>query len=187
MLKHIFIDTETTGDDRQKSGIWQIGGIIECGKRKEEFLFECDIFEQDTFDPKVTEITGITIEKLNKMEDPGKVYDQFVDLLGRYVDKFDKTDKFQFIAYGADFDYDMLRTWFAKNDDDYFGSWFWHPALCMMYASAMHLREERSELKNFRLGTVAAYLGIKVDPTQAHNALYDARIAREIFYKLLKS
>jgi DNA polymerase-3 subunit epsilon len=186
MLKLIFIDVETTGTDREKSGIWQIGGIIECGKRKEEFEFECDIFEQNTFDPKVTEVTGITLEKLNQMADPGKTYDKFIELLGGYVDKYDKKDKFQAVSYGGDFDQEMLRAWFLRNDDDYFGSWFWHPWICMMYAAAIELRKERAELKNFRLETVADYLGIKVDPTQTHNALYDAKLAREIYYKVVE-
>jgi DNA polymerase-3 subunit epsilon len=100
------------------------------------------------------------------------------------VDRYDKKDKFQFVAYGADFDIDMLRRWFAKNDDDYFGSWFHHPALCMMYAAGMKLRNERENLKNFRLETVAAYFGIKVDPTRVHDALYDAWLAKEIYYKI---
>ena len=186
MLKLIFIDVETTGVDREKSGVWQIGGIIECGKRKEEFKFECDIFEQDVFDPKVTEVTGITIEKLSKMADPGETHDKFVEMLGRYVDKFDRSDKFIAVAYNAAFDQEMLRTWFEKNDDDFFGSWFYHPFICTMQAAAFELKNERSELKNFRLETVAAYLGIKIDLTQMHSTLYDAKISREIYNKICK-
>lgn len=186
MNKLIFLDTETTGADREKSGIWQIGGIIECGKRKEEFLFECDIFEQDVFDDRVTEVTGITVEKLSKMADPGETYDKFVAMIERYVDRYDKKDKFTAVGYGADFDQDMLRNWFLKNDDDFFGSWFFHPWLCMMHMAAVELRDVRSELKNFRLETVATYLGIKVDHDKQHNALYDAWLAREIYNKIVK-
>jgi DNA polymerase-3 subunit epsilon len=185
MQKLIFIDTETTGGDRENAGVWQIGGIIECGKRSEEFLFECDIFEQDVFDPVVTEVTGITLDKLTKLADPGETYDKFVAMLDKYVDKYDKKDKFHAIAYGADFDSAILRNWFLKNDDDYFGSWFWHPWLCMMYFAAMALRNDRSEMNNFKLETVAEYLGIKVDPEKTHNALYDAELAREIYYKII--
>lgn len=184
MIKNIFIDTETTGVDKEHCGVWQIGGTIECGKRKEEFLFECDIFEQDLFQAACTESTGITIEKLSKMADPGETFDKFVALLDKYVDRYDKQDKFQFIAYGADFDSAILRNWFEKNDNDFFGSYFWHPALCMMYLSAWYLREERTKLKNFRLETVATYWGVKIDITKTHNALYDALLAREIYYKL---
>lgn len=183
--KLIFLDTETTGGHHDNCGVWQIGGIIECGKRSEEFLFECDIFEQDKFDPAVTEVTGITLEKLSKMADPGETYDKFVAMLDKYVDKFDKQDKFIAVAYAAEFDQTVLRDWFVKNDDDYFGSWFWHPWLDVMNMAAVELRQERSELKNFKLGTVAQYLGIKVDGAKQHDALYDAQLAREIYYKII--
>ena len=186
MQKLIFLDTETTGTDRQNSGVWQIGGIIECGKRKEEFLFECDVFECDILDPEVEKVTGITLEKLSKMEDPGKTHDEFIALLDKYVNRYDKKDKFHFINYRVDFDEDMLIRWFKNNDDDYFFSWFWHPGLCMMHAANVYLQKEREELRNFKMDTVAEYLGIKIDATKQHNALYDATIAMEIYNKIVR-
>lgn len=186
MQKLCFIDTETTGKDQNTSGLWQIGGIIECGKRSEEFLFECDIFEQDAFDPAATELTGITEKKLAQMADPGETHDKFVALLDKYVDRYNKQDKFQFIAYGAEFDMDILRNWFEKNDDDYMFSWFWTPALCMMYASAMYWQDKRSEIKSFKLESIAQYFGIKTNPEEFHDALYDAKIAREIYYHITR-
>jgi len=185
MLKLIFLDTETTGIDTDKCGIWQIGGIIECGKRSEEFLFECDIFEQNLFQDQCMEKTGITLEKLGKLPDPGETYDKFIELLSKYVDKYDKKDKFTAVNFGAEFDQAFLRRWFERNDDDYFGSWFWHPWICMMNVAAFYAMEERKELRNFKLGTVAEYLKIPIDESKQHNALYDAGIAREIYHKLI--
>jgi DNA polymerase III subunit epsilon len=187
MKKLIFIDTETTGINREESGIWQIGGIIECGKRKEEFLFECDIFTHNDFDPIVTEVTGITLEKLSALPDPADIHVQFVKLLDKYVDRFDKKDKFTAINYGASFDEDMLVKWFKSNDDDYFHSWFWHPWTCVMNMAALSLQDERPQLRNFKMETVAEYLGIKFDSNKLHNALYDAQIAREIYLKFNKN
>lgn len=186
MNKLLFIDVETTGIDRNKSGVWQIGGLIECGKRKEEFLFECDIFEQDDFDPTVTDITGITLEKLSSFSNPAQVHDQLIKIFDKYVDRYDKTDKFTTIAYGASFDQDMLERWFKNNDDDFLRSWTWHPWICMMSTAALMLKDERSSIKSFKLSSIAEYLNIKVDENKTHNALYDAQIAREIYYKLIK-
>lgn len=184
MLKLMFIDTETTGTDTIMSGLWQIGGIIECGRRSEEFLFECDVFEEDIFDPKVIEVTGITPQKLEMLPDPKEVFDKFVELLDKYVDRYDKQDKFTAIGFFAEFDQKIIRTWFEKNDDDYFGSWFWHPWLCMANVAAFTYRKHRSDFLNFRMETVADQLGIDFDSNNLHNALFDAKIAREIYLKL---
>ena len=186
MIKQIFLDTETTGTEERECGVWQIGGIIRCGKRTEEFLFECDIFEEDTFDPKATEITGITIEKLETLPDPKDIYQKFTELLGKYVDKFDKTDKFIAINYGAEFDARVLRAWFEKNDDDFFGSWFFHPWVCMMNAVAFRYQNERPDFKNFKLETVLDMLHIRVRDEKLHNALTDAKMAMAIYDKLMK-
>jgi len=154
------------GQIEERAVFGKLVALLNVAKDRKNFCFECDIFEQDVFDGNVTEVTGITIKRLSQMADPGETYDKFVAMLDKYVDKFDKTDKFTAIGYGTDFDQDMLRSWFQKNDDDYFGSWFWYPWLCMMNMAAVELRNERSALKNFRLETVAAYLGIKVDTQQ---------------------
>jgi DNA polymerase-3 subunit epsilon len=187
MKKLLFIDTETTSSDRHKCGVWQIGGVVECGKRIEEFLFECDIYEGDEISPSAFEVNGMSEEKIAKLPDPDKTYEQFIQLLNKYVDKFDKKDKFTVVAYGAEFDEEVLRHWFEKNDDDYFGSWTWHPWLCMMQQSAFFYQNERQEIQNFKLVTVANYLGVKIQEDKFHNALYDAQIARKIYYKLLSN
>jgi DNA polymerase-3 subunit epsilon len=187
MLKLMFIDTETTGTDTLMSGVWQIGGIIECGRRSEEFLFECDVFEENIFDPSVVEVTGITPEKLSRMADPEETHQQFVELLDKYIDRYDKKDKFTAVGYFAEFDQKIIRNWFERNDDDYFGSWFWHPWICVANAVAFTYIKDRSDFANFKMEVVADQLGIDFDSNNLHNALFDAKIAREIYYKLKKS
>jgi DNA polymerase III subunit epsilon len=132
------------------------------------------------------EINKMTSKKLSSLPDPDETYRKFVELLDKYVDRFDKKDKFIAIGYGSEFDEEVIRHWFEKNDDEFFGSWFWHPWLCMMNASAIYLQNERKELKNFKLITVSDYLGIKVCEDNFHNALYDAKISREIYNKICR-
>jgi DNA polymerase-3 subunit epsilon len=185
MRKLLFIDTETTGIDPKTAGVWQIGGIIECGKRSEEFLLECDIFENDVVEKSATELTGITTAKLSTLPDPADVFDRFISILDKYVDRFDKKDKFTVVGYFSEFDQQVLRKWFEENDDSYFGSWFWHPWIDVAQMVAVEHLDKRDTIQNFRLQTIAEFMGIKYDGDgKFHDALFDAQIARQIFHKI---
>ena len=186
MIKRIFIDTETTSVNRYKCGLWQIGGIIEAGKRKEEFLFECDIFKEDLVDQKALERHNLTIEKLSEKPDPEETMKKFQELLGKYVDKYDPADKFYFINFGAEFDAEVIRQWFEKNDDNYYGSWFWHPPIDVMVLAVQDIIGQRHQLKNFKQSSVLEYYKIDHNGDDLHNALYDAKMAREIYYKIME-
>jgi len=183
-LKQLFIDTETTGTYTETVGLYQFGGIIVAGKRGEEFEFNCDIFEEDDVDLKALETNGITLEEISQFPDPQQVFEQFISVLDKYVDRYNPMDKFVVYGYGAKFDQQMLRNWFYKLGDDYFGSWFWHPFVDIMNL-AMYIKQgERRNLANFKMQTVADYLHIRTDKTRLHTALYDAQIAKKIYEKL---
>ena len=190
MLKQIFIDTETTGVNRETCGLYQIAGIIECGKRKEVFNFKFDIFEGCSVDESAFKTNGMSLEKIAQFADPTESYEKFIKLLDKYVDKYDKKDKFTFIAYGAEFDADVLRAWFQRNDDDYYGSWFFHPAVDVMNMAAYHYRFERNQFANFKLKTVAEYMKITkpifAEESDFHDALFDADITYQMFKQLEK-
>jgi DNA polymerase-3 subunit epsilon len=187
VIKQIFLDTETTSVDRKHCGLWQIGGIIRAGKRQDEFLFECDIFSEDDIDKKAMEMHGLTVEKLAQNPDPLDVIVKFQELLAKRVDKYDRFDKYYFINFGAEFDSEVLRSWFYKCGDDYYGSWFWHPPIDVMVLACQDLIGKRNELRDFKLETVCKYYGIDFDSSAAHNALYDARKAMELYDAIGKS
>jgi hypothetical protein len=44
---------------------------------------------------------------------------------------------------------------------------------------------ERADIPSFQLGKLSAYLGLKVEEEKCHGSLYDAHLARNIYYKLL--
>lgn len=184
MLKQLFIDTETTGVNTNTCGVYQIGGIIKVGKREEEFEFNCDIFEENEIDPKAFETNKMTVETISEYPSPDIVFEQFTSLLEKYVDKYDKNDKFIVIGYGSEFDQQVLRNWFYRLGDDYFGSWFWHPWVCVMNLAQYVLQEERNMLTNFKQSAVAEYLRIRVSEDKLHTALYDAQLAKKIYEKL---
>lgn len=180
-IKECFLDLETTGTDWQKNGIWQIGGLIRIADIREEFEFKCDIFEDDEIMETAFEKTGIKPEDLREFPDPFETYEKLIKILEKHINRYDTKDKFFFINFGAEFDYKFLRRWFESMGDDFFGSWFWAPPIEVMSLAMEALKYDRHKMQNFQLGTVAAHLGIPVQPRSLHTALYDAKIAQQVY------
>ena len=185
MIKKIFIDTETSGLDPKRNGILEIGCIIEANDTTEEFLIECRPFETDVVDDKALKVNRISKEDLSKRQAPETAYQDFISMLSKHVDRYDKKDKFFFFAYNAPFDYNFLREFFIKNGDKYFGSYFFYPAIDVAVLAALHLKDERHRMFNFKQITVAPALGIDINLEETHGALYDTRIMRSIYYKTI--
>lgn len=183
MIKRLFIDIETTSINPEKAGLWQIAGIIEVGKRKKEFEFRCDIFDDCEIDPKALETCGVTLDDLEKFDNPVFTFDRFLDLMAYYIDRYEKKDKFMVYAYFAHFDNAALRKWFQDNEDDYFGSWFFHPWVDIAQMAAICLEGEREKLTNFKLNSVLEYCGLLNggEETHFHDALYDIRKTYELY------
>jgi len=181
-LKHIFIDTETTGTDPKKHGVIEVAGLVEVNdKAVEEFSFKMRPFPDDVIDREAMKIHGVTEEEVRQWLPPVKVHEGLIEILTRYVDRYEKTDKFHWVGYNAYFDVDMMREWFKKNNDKYFGAWFFHPPIDVMILAAYALRMERQRIPNFTQVTVAEHLGITIDKEKVHRALYDAKVAKAIF------
>lgn len=180
-LKRIFVDLETCGLDVTKHGVHQIAMLIETPNTAGTFNFKVRPVEGKMVSPEALEIGGVTIEQLREYQPAREVYNEIVGILGECVDKFDKRDKFQVFAYNAPFDTQFLRQWFADNGDVYYGSWFWHPPIDIMTLAAHELMAKRPAMPNFKLGTVAAELGIETDEEQLHDGLYDIRLAKKVY------
>jgi DNA polymerase-3 subunit epsilon len=186
MSKFLFIDTETTGTEFDKHGIWQIAGCIYIDNEvKETFKFECAPLNTDQYDETAVKMSGKTIEQMKALQNPAICYRNFISLLSKYVDKFDKTDKFFFVGYNAQFDMQMLRSWFKKFGDVYFGSWFWFPALDVMALAAWNNTLDRKEMPDFKLGTLAQKYNITLQEGESlHQADADIRLTFELAKKL---
>ncbi len=189
IIKQCWIDVETTGLDKQKSGIIQLSGFlrqIENGKIKhlENFNFLMQPFQGSIITDEALEKQHRTREDILTYEVNRVGYQLFLQLLGHYVKKFDRTDKFHFVGYNANFDADFIRAWFEKLGDTFFGSWFWYPIIDVCVLTGEELMEHRNELKNFQLGTVAEYLGIKADG-QLHDAFTDIKLTEQIYREIL--
>ncbi len=184
MVKEIFLDTETTGLD-YNSGLYEIGGIIRYGDTYEEFDLFCDIFEDDKIDEQALKIGRITINKICTFPDPLETHEKLLSIFSRHIDRYNKQDKFITIGYGVEFDMKVLRRWFTGLGDDYFGSWFWTPWICVMSLAAQHFKEIRPKMPNFKLKTVLEMAKLDYDDDKLHGALYDARQSMRLYDWLL--
>lgn len=182
-MKVLFFDLETTGTFLNKHGIHQISGsVVIDGEVKEKFNFKVQPKPGAQFDAQALEVGGVTQEQIMAYPPMGVVFKQFVDMLAKYVDRYNKKDKFFLAGFNnAHFDNQFLRAWFADNGDKYFGSWFWSNSIDVMVLATPYLAAKRSEMENFKQGTAAKALGIQVDDTRLHDAEYDIEICKAIY------
>lgn len=183
MEKLFFFDLETTGLYHWRHGIHQIAGMIVIdGEVKDEFNFNVKPNPKATIEKEALAVAGVTLNRVMAYPDMKEVHAQLLKVLAKHVDKFKKTDKFHLVGFNnAGFDNAFFRAFFKQNGDEYFGSWFWSDTIDVMSLASFHLREQRAKLENFKLATVAEYLGVKVDKEKLHDAMYDIYLTKAIF------
>lgn len=182
-MKLLFYDLETTGTKFWRNGIHQLSGMVVIdGEIKETFDFKVQPNPKAEIEQEALAIAGVTQKQIMAYPAMWGVYNQFTDMLGKYVNKFDKQDKFFLCGYNnAQFDNQMLRAWFVQNSDNYFGSWFWSSSLDVMVLATQYLLPIRASMENFKLCTVAKELGITIEEEKLHDALYDIYLTYEIY------
>jgi len=182
-MKLFFFDLETTGVNQAKNGIHQISGeIVIDGEVKESFDFKVQPNPLCQIEDEALAVAGVTKDQVLRYTPMFIVYGELIKMLGKYVDKFNKTDKFFLVGYNnASFDNQFLRGFFLQNKDNYFGSWFWSNSFDVMVLATPFLAAKRHQMENFKLSTVAATLGIVVEEEKLHNASYDIYLTKSIF------
>lgn len=165
----VVFDTETTGlspfgDDR----------IIEIAAAK---VINGEIV--DTFEAMVNPERSIpfTATQVNKISDDmvadaptmEEVWPAFKEFIG---------EDGVLVAHNSKFDMDYLVAFFDRNGMDKSEL---PECICTMKMS----RNFYSEEKGHSLKAVAARLGVEMDDTQAHRALYDVKITAEVMQKMI--
>jgi DNA polymerase-3 subunit epsilon len=187
-MKLIYIDTETTGLDINKCAIIQISGYIISDEKEEEFNLLMKPFDGAIITEEALNIQGKNLKEINLYPDQKEIFIKFQSIISKYINKFDKNDKLFFIGYNSRFDSDMIRSWFRRNNDNYYGSWFWHPDIDVMILAASELMNIRNTLSNFKLSTIYKYIfpnDEEFKDESLHDAMFDIKITRKL-YEYLK-
>jgi len=180
--KLFWFDTETDGLDFKRHDILQIAYIIEIDKKvEEEGNFYLQPFNYATIEKGALEVNHLELSQIKTFPPPQEIYRKLKAIIEKYVDRYDRNDKFSMAGYNVHFDVDMFREYFIKNNDKFFGSLFDYHVLDILPLLYMLEYNNIIKLENYKLVTACKYFGIPLD---AHNALSDIRATRELFLKL---
>lgn len=187
MVKKIYNDCETTSTDPKRGAIIQWTSIVIIDGKEVD---HCDIlikpFQTDEISEDALKVNNLTRDQLfesHRME-PKDAHKMIVNFCGKHVDKFNKSDKFFWSGFNAQFDLNFTHEFFRKCDDVYCGSWFWAPPLDVMILAGFLLQKVRATMKDFKLRTVweRLYPSRVQEYTDAdwHDALFDIRRTIEV-------
>ena len=180
-MKILFFDVETTGLDAKKQDIIQIAGIVEIdGEVKEEFNFTCQPFSYENISKEALEVHGMDIEQLKTFQTPQEMYKKLTKIFDKYINRYNKLDKFIPAGQNVNFDIGFLIEFFKKNGNPYCMAYIdYHKLDLMALTMALHLNG-KEQFENFRLETVANKWGIEFS---AHDAMSDIRATRQAILK----
>ncbi len=186
MSKTIWIDTETTGTDPSKNGLIQIAALVEIdGQIKERIAFKVKPFEGDEITDKALEVNGLTREEIREFDAPKDVHVEFVAILSKYIDQYDRLDKFIVAGYNTQFDLDFLREFWSKNGDNYFGSFFYHKPIDVDEIVVL-INRLKGELPRYaKLIDALRRFGIE-PPEDLHDAMADIVYTRKLYVAVMK-
>lgn len=186
MNKIIFIDTETGGVNPEKAALIQLSGIIRIDKKDvEKFNFYIKPFENSEVTEKALEVQGRTLEELktDKYVEEKEVYKQFINILDKYIDKYDRTDKFIVAGYNVRFDVDILKTFFQRHGNNFLFSYLDSSMLDPLYSiRLLQIAEILPVLENNKLETWCKHFGIEL---KAHDSLEDIEATKKLIGKLI--
>lgn len=181
-MKLFYVDTETTGVDPKVHDIIQLACLVEVDQKVvDQRCWFIKPFNWNTIDPKALECSGTTMDDLksDKYMFPQDAYRQIYTFLCKYINPRDREDKFTPAGYNTPFDTQMLREFFHKNNDKYYGSFFlpWDVCVYRMF-NAFRAAGLVLNVPNMKLETLCRRFNVPID---AHDAISDITATRQLF------
>lgn len=163
-LKLAFIDLETTGLDETLNGITQIAFILDIdGEIVEKKKYSVKPFPEDNITSEALKVQKTTFDNLFSEErmEPNKALEDLVSTMGKYVNQYDKTDKFYFMAYnGESFDRPFLSAWSQKQNFKYLFSYLHFHVIDIFSMFRFYNLGKYNALPNQKLETAIKTLGL---------------------------
>lgn len=186
-MEIMYYDLETTGLSPNQHGIIQFAGLLEIyGELKMELSYHVKPYPDDLLDGQALAVTGTTTEMMAGYDDPTDALNWIIERTSAHLSGR-RDDKIWLCGYNnAAFDDHFMRAWFLKAGKDKwaFGNLFWNESLDMRIICGAALKSDRPKMPNFKLKTVCEHLGVTVDDTQTHKAMYDAELVRALSRKV---
>jgi len=185
MANIFWFDVETTDSKTHRGGgIWQIAYIIESdGKVVVKKDHKMRVFKNDLVNAQSLEVCGITLKEIMTYKSPSEVFRELIEDIKPYK-------KLIMGGYNnAIFDNPFLMSWWykaaneAKIQTSMF-DWFHFDALDVRVLALNHLIGERNSMEYFQQKDVARKLGVSVDESRLHDAIYDVELCIQIYNKI---
>jgi DNA polymerase-3 subunit epsilon len=182
MIK-IFYDVETTGLNPKLHSIHQLAGIVEVdGSLVEEFNYKVRPHPKAEITKEAMSVCKKSEKEILDYPEMSTVHKRFLKMLSKYVSKYDAKQKIHLVGFNNRcFDDLFLRAFFELNGDKFMGSWFWTDSLDVLCLASEYLQHRRSGMPSFKLKRVAKEIGLEVDQQGLHDALFDARLTRNVY------
>lgn len=179
-MKVLWIDTETTGTNPARHGIVQLALIVEIDgvvhERKSWFM--CPTGK--AIDPDALRVHGMSREDISKFPPVQQVKPQVEEFLAKYVNRYDKTDKFVPAGFNLGFDMDFFAAMWRDCGDEYFYSFVGGGCTIDPFRTVGMLEWGGliPELPKRNLVGMCEFFGVKIE--KAHNAMSDIEATREL-------
>lgn len=184
-MKILWLDMETGGLDPKLHDIVEIAGLVDIdGVVLEEFQFLMQPSMRQRVGLEALTLQGRTLDEV--MGHPltqREGREELMKVMGRYVNKYDRADKFTWAGQNPTFDMGFGQHLWKTQGDPYFGAWFdYHPLDLIPLIVAARLRGYYQNMPNLKLATICQAVGLP--PYRAHCALEDVRATRAAFYQV---
>jgi DNA polymerase-3 subunit epsilon len=183
MKYFLYYDLETTGVEPSRDEIVQFSAIVEDmdGNIVTEIDLKARPSKEYIIKAGVPELQGTTIEELmSRPLSQRDLFEAIVDFFNKWVDRYDKNDKFIAVGYNIDFDNTFMRHFFMKHNNRFIGSYMHPYSIDVMSFSHIiliygYIPDTQYDL---RLETMCEFAGIDIG--KAHDSLYDTHAVRNL-------
>jgi DNA polymerase-3 subunit epsilon len=177
----IVVDIETSGLDSKNNGIWQIGAV-DTDNPDRIFLEECRIDDDEQVEQEALDVCGVTEEQMRS-----KYKQSQKELLEKFFKWCIESGTRNFVCQNPQFDTSFLRFKASKHKLIYpfhYRSYDLHSIASLKYKEVYGELPVKEGCSNMNLTNILFFCGMK-DNRDKHNALEDAKLTAECFYRIV--